>query len=422
MAVQRKNNDVRIIVQLSMAAEPTPESDDVPVWKLILTLKHFFLMYGLAILIFVFAKTGFAQSSANDVATAKEKFAAASQTLRACMKDIQRAGTLYYQSTKDEAETWQENWKAATEKGEQAAEEMKSAARILLTAPDPDAQVLEVARLLWAESFGTQQYEQAYQISRELVRCDPDRSDVQLNLARAALLTNRFTEASVALKAANHPLTDLPKIEQAFFRNLDSMIADFERERELQTSEAEADDLPRVEMETSKGKMVIELFENEAPETVANFIHLVESKFYDDTLFHHVVKNKMEMSVAQGGLFTLQSRKFVPYVIRDEYSNKNARRNFRGVIGMANQGGKPNTAGSQFYLTLLPLLHLDGHHTVFGRVISGIENLDKVEATVSIGDKDEESAIDGVVPDKIISARVLRKRNHPYEPIPVKSN
>jgi cyclophilin family peptidyl-prolyl cis-trans isomerase len=353
---------------------------------------------------------------------AKEKFTAAAETLRSCMKQTQRAGTLYFQTPKDEAEAWQEKWNAATEEGQRAASELKSAARILITAPAPDQQVLQVARLLWAESFGTHQFEQAYQISRELVRREPERSDVQLNHARAALLTNRFAEASHALKAANQPLTDLPKIEQDFFRNLDAMIAKFKREQEFRAVETESDDLPRVELTTSKGEIVIELFENEAPETVANFICHVENKFYDDTLFHHVVKNRMEMAVAQGGMFTMQSRKVVPYLIRDEYANKNARQNFRGVIGMANQGGKPNTASSQFYFTLLPLLHLDEHHTVFGRVISGIENLDKIEATMSISDKGEESAIDDVIPDQIISARVLRKREHPYEPTPVKSN
>ena len=98
------------------------------------------------------------------------------------------------------------------------------------------------------------------------------------------------------------------------------------------------------------------------------------------------------------------------YTIDDECGNRfpNARKHFRGSISMANAG--PNTNGSQFFLTFIPTTHLDGKHTVFGRVVEGFAVL----ADIQRFDPDEKDAI---IPelDKIVEAKVLNKRNHAYE-------
>ncbi len=95
---------------------------------------------------------------------------------------------------------------------------------------------------------------------------------------------------------------------------------------------------------------------------------------------------------------------------------KNSRRHFRGVVGMSNVEGVPNSAGSQFFVTAVPVPFLDGHHTVFGRVISDTRVLDQLQPTFTIDDKGKEEPIVSAIPDSIIRARVLRKRDHEYLP------
>lgn len=175
---------------------------------------------------------------------------------------------------------------------------------------------------------------------------------------------------------------------------------------ELNAREADtkADDLPRVKLETSKGTLVVELFENEAPNTVANFISLVEKKFYDGLIFHRVIDG----FVAQGGDPTGTGRGGPGYAIPcecDPTKFPKHRDHFRGTLSMAHAG--PNTGGSQFFLCFSQTSHLDGKHTAFGRVIEGMEVLDKLNRT--------EPRPTGE-PDKIVKATVVRKRDHEYKP------
>jgi len=162
-----------------------------------------------------------------------------------------------------------------------------------------------------------------------------------------------------------------------------------EPKREEKTTMAEP--LPQVTIETTKGKIVLELAEDDAPNTVANFISLAEKGYYDGLLFHRVIPNFM----IQGGDPKGTGSGGPGYVIADEFSPK--LRHARGVISMANAG--PNTGGSQFFITHSPQPHLDGKHAVFGKVTSGMEVVDAIQQG-----------------DKMIKVTVDRKRNHPYQP------
>ena len=167
-------------------------------------------------------------------------------------------------------------------------------------------------------------------------------------------------------------------------------------------AEARANDLPRVKLETNKGDIVIELFENEAPNTTANFISLVEKKFYDGLSFHRVLPGFM----AQGGDPKGNGSGGPGYSIACECYRPDYRKHFRGTLSMAHAG--KDTGGSQFFLTFVPTTHLDGKHTAFGRVIEGMDVLAKLQRT--------EAGSQGET-DHIEKATVLRKRNHPYEPV-----
>jgi len=179
-------------------------------------------------------------------------------------------------------------------------------------------------------------------------------------------------------------------------------------EQAIREKEASADDLPRVKFETNKGTIVVELFENEAPQAVGNFVSLVEKKFYDGVAFHRVLPGFM----AQGGEPTGNGSGGPGYKIYCECENKDARKHFRGTLSMAHTGTK-DTGGSQFFLTFRPTTHLNSRHTVFGRVIEGIDVLPKLQ-------RRNPQAANPPEPDKIVKAEVVRKRDHAYEPTKVK--
>ncbi len=118
-------------------------------------------------------------------------------------------------------------------------------------------------------------------------------------------------------------------------------------------------------METSKGPITIALYPQHAPKTVNNFVFLAGEGFYDGITFHRVINNFM----VQGGDPTGSGRGGPGYKFEDEVRG-NPLVHETGVLSMANAGA--NTNGSQFFITHAPQSHLDGKHTVFGKVIDGM--------------------------------------------------
>ncbi len=130
--------------------------------------------------------------------------------------------------------------------------------------------------------------------------------------------------------------------------------------------------LKKAIIETVHGNVVIELFANEAPKTVANFEKLINEKFYDGLSFHRVIKG----FVAQGGCPSGTGAGGPGYTIPCE-TKGNPHKHERGSLSMAHRG--PNTGGSQFFIVYEPQPHLDGLHTVFGKVIEGMDAVDKIK-------------------------------------------
>lgn len=132
-------------------------------------------------------------------------------------------------------------------------------------------------------------------------------------------------------------------------------------------------------IETSKGTIVADLFDDEAPGTVANFEKLANEKFYDGTRFHRVIANFM----VQGGdpLSRDANNPRVGtggpgYTIKCE-THRNTHKHVAGTLSMAHAG--KNTGGSQFFICHGPQPHLDGVHTVFGQVRSGQDVVNKIQ-------------------------------------------
>ncbi len=138
-----------------------------------------------------------------------------------------------------------------------------------------------------------------------------------------------------------------------------------------------------VKLETTKGEVQLELYPEHAPKTVNNFVFLVKEAFYDGISFHRVIDNFM----VQGGDPTGSGMGGPGYKFEDELSG-NPLKHGSKVISMANSG--PNTNGSQFFITHLPQPHLDGKHTVFGKVIQGEDVVDSIQQ----GDLINEASVD----------------------------
>jgi peptidyl-prolyl cis-trans isomerase B (cyclophilin B) len=126
-----------------------------------------------------------------------------------------------------------------------------------------------------------------------------------------------------------------------------------------------------IELENG-GVVEIEFLPEEAPNTVANFEKLANSGFYNGLSFHRVIPN----FVAQGGCPTGNGTGGPGYTIKCE-ANNNTTKHAKGVLSMAHAG--KDTGGSQFFIVYAPQPHLDGVHTVFGKVISGIEHVDNIK-------------------------------------------
>lgn len=143
--------------------------------------------------------------------------------------------------------------------------------------------------------------------------------------------------------------------------------------------------------ETNKGNFEIELFTEKAPITTKNFIDLTNKGFYNELIFHRVIKGFM----IQGGDPNGDGTGDPGYKIKDEF-HPDLKHDSEGILSMANSG--PDTGGSQFFITLAPTDWLDGKHAVFGKVTTGI---DVVEAIGKVETGAQDKPVEDVVVNKI---------------------
>lgn len=288
---------------------------------------------------------------------------------------------------------------------------------------DPDATklLLEVVQFKIVgkgEEGGGDQLETALPIVDALVEGGADKPELPMWGLFTAVGVNDFELAEKFARIAEErgvvdPPADASESSQQVFgqarqymAELDRYKSRWEEEQAIREKEAAADNNPRVKMELSKGDIVIELFEDQAPIATANIITLVKKGYYDGIVFHRVIPHFM----AQGGDPTGTGSGGPGYSIECECFGPDARGHFRGSLSMAHAG--KDTGGSQFFLCFVPTDFLDGKtpgskHTVFGRVVEGIEVIGDLQVI------DPQKG--GPEPDKIIKAEVLRDRGHDYD-------
>lgn len=335
-----------------------------------------------------------------DPAQAKQAFKAAQEEMKAVVAELTRLQTEYRKDGSDKR-VIEAQFNETKAKGIQVDDRLKSAAFAAAIADPEDKEAREHCGAVVAAALELDAPVEAYELTKLLDTAGAASTDVILLGASAAIVTGDVPQAEAWIAKGKQAGVSDGRIEE-----LEQMLASVrpkvEAEMAVRAEEAQADDLPRVTIETSKGPIVVELFENEAPNTVANFISLVEKGFYDGTPFHRVIGGFM----AQGGDPTGTGTGGPGYVIECECQEPGARKHFLGSLSMAHAG--EDTGGSQFFLTFRPTEHLDGKHTVFGRVIEGFDVLPKLTRT--------EGQFAGGQPDEIVKAEVIRKRDHDYNP------
>jgi len=337
-------------------------------------------------------------------AAAKAEFEAAAKEMKDLVAEMTVLQAQYHQPKADKAAV-EARFNDLSGKAQGVSDRLEAAAFSLAIADPGNTEARQISGAAVAGAVRGDDPETALAKATALDAAGVADADTMAVAATAALVLSRLDDAAAWIakaRAAGGRKDRLDELESAVDRNRPKV----EDEMAKRQAEAAADDLPRVRLSTTAGDVVVELFENEAPNTVANFISLVEKKFYDGTAFHRVISGFM----AQGGDPQGDGSGGPGYAIACECAGPGARQHLRGSLSMAHAG--EDTGGSQFYLTFRPTEHLDGKHTVFGRIIEGFETLPALTRTTD----EQGRMLSGIEPDRIIKAEVLRKRNHPYVP------
>ncbi|MEM7455899.1 MAG: peptidylprolyl isomerase [Planctomycetota bacterium] len=373
------------------------------------------------------------ENSGPELAALRKEFNQTRDRWVEALKELRLASTMYFALPRDEAAPWKDRYEAATQTGNIEREKFEELAVELFDRLDePDADLLQIILRVVKARYDRGQYTQSLELNKKLLpfMLDDDRA-YMLYLSSLAML-DRYDETREFVTRNPRILND-ELIESVHEDARDNYYAiqylheGWIREQELREQEQEADDLPRVQIKTSKGTITVELFENEAPLAVNNFVALCESGFYDGLIFHRVINHFMAQT---GGYDDQQQHRQLGYTIEDEFSREDARHHFRGSLAMARTNAE-HSGSSEFYFTFAPKPGLDGSplperrgrgYTVFGRVIAGWDVLDSLTRTFEVlkGEEDErkEVPIIDAVPDHIISTTVIRKRDHEYAPTP----
>lgn len=285
--------------------------------------------------------------------------------------------------------------------------------------------------------MGRNEFALAYQAALKALKLDGDRhTRYVLNaFVSVAISRNKFAEAVEKLDKA-FPNTK-PEWATEMRKYAADMLKLWQAEQKLRAQEAKADNLPRVRFliehrkftrgsdgkvdkieSTGKGEVVVELFEDQAPNTVANFITLVEKKFYDGTRFFEAVSAKLVTGgdpLSKNDDPAADGTGHPGYAIAAETNLPNARKHFRGSLSMVPlDPNDPNgPAGSRFFITVVPMPLFDGKCTVFGRVIKGQDIIDHITQGRTNLDV---CPFGPIIPgDLLMRAEMIRKRDHKYK-------
>ena len=285
-----------------------------------------------------------------------------------------------------------------------------AAAKAYSAAPNEYPAVTEVMLGIANDNIRRDRFADAQKILEMMISKKCAHRAVHPLSGRAAYCLNEFAKAEKHFTQAKKLKIGLSFEDQEYLKDIPVAMKRWAREKQLQKKDAKT--LPQATItvrlddgangKPKEGTIVIALFENEAPGTVGNFISLAEQKkpkpFYDGLVFHRVIGGFM----AQTGCPLGDGTSGPGYNIYCECVKKEHRHHFRGSISMA-KGTDLNSGGSQFFITFRRTAHLDGKHTVFGRVIKGMDIVDEIRRGDAITGR-------AANPNQIITVKISNKR------------
>ena len=321
------------------------------------------------------------------------------------LKDLQKLRSDFDLAKPSELAAIRKSWAATIAKAEPLLPQLRNAAvAAYAESPNTDRQLTRLLVDFAEKAILADDYEVAEHISVSMLRSSAEERRLYKIAGISSFARHNFEDAQQYFQKAEQ-FGAMDQMGANYFGEIKKgYIKYWEQEQLIRAAEVKADDLPLVRLTTSAGVVELELYENEAPETVGNFISLIEQGYYDGLSFHRVLQNFM----AQTGCPTGDGSGGPGYKIYCECLRKDFRRFFTGTLGMAHAG--PNTGGSQFFITFRPTGNLNAKHTAFGRVTKGLEIVRKIARV----DPDKPDA--KLKPDSIITAEVIRKRDHDYVP------
>jgi cyclophilin family peptidyl-prolyl cis-trans isomerase len=372
-------------------------------YRLLISTVCFLLMFSSPFELMVNAQVPQATSSAGP---GRKMYIAKLGEWKQMLKDLQKLRSDFDLAKPSEIPAIRKSWAETTAKAGTLLPELRNAAvTAYAESPNTDRELTRLLVELASKALLSDDYEVAEHISVSMLRSSAEERKLYDIAGISSFARHNFEDAQQYFKKAEQ-LGVLSQMGNNYYGEIkNGYIKYWEQEQVIRAAEAKADDLPRVRLTTSAGVIELELFENEAPETVGNFINLIEQGYYDGLSFHRVLQNFM----AQTGCPKGDGTGGPGYNIYCECLTRNDfRRFFTGTLGMAHAG--PNTGGSQFFITFRPTGNLNAKHTVFGRVTKGLGIMRKI-ARVNPDNPDAK-----LNPDTIIKAEVIRKREHDYVP------
>ena len=330
------------------------------------------------------------------------------------LADLHDLQLQYRSASASQQESLQQQFDGLMEKSREQLVQLERAALASVESGQPDPDAMQIVGSTLQGAFAKDQHAKVLKLADAMLKHEAGVQGLEPYIIAAAYGSNNFERVFEAIPTMEAGKMDFSHVMEFFqpaerpeqIRALfEDARAKWKVEQELRAAEAKADNLPRVKLETTKGDIIVELFEDHAPNTVANFITLVKKGFYDGTKFHRVLPHFM----AQGGDPQGTGQGGPGYSIPDETDRTDYRNHFGGSLSMA-KTSQPDSGGSQFFLTYKPTPGLDGRHTVFGRIVEGYDVLTELKRI-----DPENSPPEGKdKADEIVRATVLRDRGHDY--------
>jgi len=296
-----------------------------------------------------------------------------------------------------------EIFREASIRSDELLQETITAAETALAANPNNAQVRRFLLLIVKKSYEADRFELSARLGRLLLDHGSSNTGLLAVVAHSLLESGKIDDAKEYYLAADKANV-LDQKGKAYLEHIDVYKATYEVEQQLRKKDAEKGDLPRVLLRTTRGDVILELFEDEALNVVANFVHLVDEGFYDGLEFYRVMRGYGAVAGCPNNDGTGDPGHHLLH------QSGASRGHFRGTVSMIPD--RNNRIGSRFLISfrMTGNSRFNGKYPVFGRVVEGLD------VVMRFNDTNPDIDRGGIEPDRILHAEVIRRRNHPYRP------